>query len=93
MTIVIQCTVFADPAATDIFWEKYNNGVKSIINSNSDGIFGSTILSPSLMIINATIADSGYYQCFATNKIGIGNSQPTRLNVLGGMNLIYLNTV
>lgn len=91
--VTIECTVTAIPDVIKIFWEKSVNGEISSINARTLGIQGSIVKNPSLIILNATLTDSGYYTCFAENKVGIGMSRTTYLNVHGGLIFIKYSFV
>lgn len=86
--VTIECSVVAIPDVIKIFWSKSVNGERTTINAGTLGTRGSMVDNPSLTILNATITDSGGYTCFAENKVGIGMSRATYLNVHGG--LIYI---
>ncbi|CAC5377794.1 HMCN [Mytilus coruscus] len=85
-TIVLGCQVTANPLATDVYWQKLVNGVLITVDmstNNFNKYSGSTVQSPSLIIIDATEADEGNYVCTATNAAGTGSSSQTFLNVVG----------
>jgi hypothetical protein len=44
---------------------------------------GATVASPSMTVTGLALTDEGYYQCFAQNSVGTGNSQQTFLDVVG----------
>ncbi|CAG2256290.1 HMCN [Mytilus edulis] len=85
-SVTMVCTVSANPAHTSVNWQKVVNGVSTNINlSQTNKYSGSTTSSPSLTIINAVIADQGYYTCSAQNSVGTGTSSQTYLGVSGSM--------
>lgn len=83
--ITLHCHVTGSPQPTDIYWEKSVNNGSKLIRSDTAGIHGSTLESPSLTIIYVTTMDSGMYMCHAVNIVGIGRSRQIKLQVVGGM--------
>ncbi|CAC5398269.1 unnamed protein product [Mytilus coruscus] len=78
------CTVSANPVHTSVYWQKDVNGVATNINlSQTSKYSGSTTTSPSLTVLNAVIADQGYYTCNAQSSVGTGTSSQTFLGVSG----------
>lgn len=84
-SITIGCTVSATPAATSVYWTRDVNGQSTNIgpSTNPSKYGGSTIVSPSLTILNADLSDRGNYICYAVNSIGTGSSQQAVLGVSG----------
>ncbi|XP_076095861.1 basement membrane-specific heparan sulfate proteoglycan core protein-like [Mytilus galloprovincialis] len=88
-SVTMVCTVSANPAHTSVNWQKVVNGVSTNINlSQTNKYSGSTTSSPSLTIINAVIADQGYYTCSAQNSVGTGTSSQTYLGVSGSVPVV-----
>ncbi|VDH91359.1 Hypothetical predicted protein, partial [Mytilus galloprovincialis] len=84
--ITIPCTVSAIPKETNIYWTVTvgNNTEQTIsIMKNTQKYQGSSVNSPSLIILSTTQSDSGVYRCHATNNVGTGHSNPTTLHVVG----------
>ncbi|CAC5377805.1 unnamed protein product [Mytilus coruscus] len=85
-SVTMVCTVSANPVHTSVYWQKDVNGVATNINlSQTSKYSGSTTTSPSLTVLNAVIADQGYYTCNAQNSVGTGTSSQTFLGVLGSV--------
>lgn len=85
--VTLNCTVVSSPPHTEVFWEKkrqLNNGI-TIIRQGESGTSGSTNNMPALTINATRTTDPGHYFCAAKNMVGIGLSQETVLNVIGGM--------
>ncbi|XP_052106688.1 hemicentin-1-like [Mytilus californianus] len=82
--ITIPCTVSANPLETNIYWTVTvgSNAEQTISMTNTQKYQGSSINSPSLIILSTTQSDSGVYRCHATNNVGTGQSNPTTLNVI-----------
>lgn len=80
----IRCNIKSVPVFTIIYWQQISNGTTINITSNSPGITGITISTPSITILKATPSNSGQYMCFAVNIAGIGQSISINLNVVGG---------
>ncbi|CAC5377795.1 HMCN [Mytilus coruscus] len=86
-SVIMVCTVSANPVHTLVYWQKDVNGVATNINlSQTSKYSGSTMTSPSLTILNAVIADQGYYKCSAQNSVGTGTSSQIFLDVSGTAN-------
>ncbi|VDI64481.1 Hypothetical predicted protein [Mytilus galloprovincialis] len=83
--ITLHCHVTGSPQPTDIYWEKSVNNGSKLIRSDTAGIHGSTLESPSLTIIYVTTVDSGMYMCHAVNIVGIGRSRQIKLQVVGAL--------
>ena len=83
-SVTLGCTVTASPTETNVYWRRIVNGQQTSIDLTSGRFSGSTVGSPSLTISGLTLSDEGYYQCFAQNSVGTGNSQQTLLDVVGG---------
>ncbi|OWF56211.1 Titin [Mizuhopecten yessoensis] len=77
------CTVSSNPAHTQVYWQRIDNGVAVNINLNNNKYSGSTISNPSLTISNAEANDATVYTCSATNAVGTGTSGQTQLSVTG----------
>ncbi|XP_063428594.1 hemicentin-1-like isoform X17 [Mytilus trossulus] len=83
-TVTLGCTVTASPTHTVVYWQRIgNNNVGTTVDMNNNKYSGSTVNSPSLTINNAALSDEGSYRCYATNSIGLGQSQNTFLDVVG----------
>lgn len=83
-SIMLECTVHADPPVRHVFWKKSVNGLITTITPGTIGTQGSTPSNPSLIIVVPTNWDSGNYVCFAINDIGQRGSLSTELKVSGG---------
>ena len=81
-TVTMVCTVQANPTETSVYWRKLVNGQMITIDMNNVRYTGSTVGSPSLTISALELSDEGYYQCYAQNSVGTGQSQQTSLRVL-----------
>ncbi|XP_071159617.1 hemicentin-1-like isoform X12 [Mytilus edulis] len=79
----LECTVTASPTHNNVYWQRNINGVSTTITINNNKYSGSTVSNPSLTINNADNNDEGFYICFATNSVGLGQSANTFLDVLG----------
>ncbi|XP_071166138.1 hemicentin-1-like [Mytilus edulis] len=88
--ITIPCTVSANPTETNIYWTVAvgNNAEQTISMTNTQKYQGSSVNSPSLIILSTTQSDSGVYRCHATNNVGTGQSNPTTLNVVGNIPVV-----
>lgn len=82
--VSLNCTVTALPNHTRIYWKKHKNDIITTITQETEGISGSSIDSPTLIIKFVTLTDTGSYMCFAENSVGIGSSRSTLLTVTGG---------
>ncbi|XP_021354709.1 cell adhesion molecule 3-like, partial [Mizuhopecten yessoensis] len=82
-SITLGCTVSANPAHTNVFWQRNIGSGTQTITIDGVNYSGSTVNSPSLTVLNANTADSGTYTCFATNSVGTGQSSATTLTVSG----------
>ncbi|CAC5384056.1 HMCN [Mytilus coruscus] len=83
--ITLHCHVTGTPKPTDVYWERSVNNGSKIIRSDTAGIHGSTLESPSLAILYVTTLDSGMYMCHAVNLVGIGRSRQIKLQVEGAL--------
>ncbi|CAG2221471.1 HMCN [Mytilus edulis] len=81
--ITLNCNVKADPAITDVYWERVQNETSMIINQGSVGVQGITPQNPSLIIISITDIHIGKYRCFASNAVGTSGSESMSLDVIG----------
>ncbi|XP_076071918.1 protein sax-3-like isoform X2 [Mytilus galloprovincialis] len=83
----INCTVDAEPQATQVFWIKSNLKLHELVELNAGlpGTMGMTVDEPSLTITYATESDAGLYACFAINEIGKGRSDTAVVTVKGGV--------
>ncbi|CAG2199010.1 TN [Mytilus edulis] len=88
-SVTLQCAVASSLTVTSVYWYKIVYGKIKILNSTSSGINGSSISNPSLTIINAALCDQGYYTCFATNILGVGQSANTSLSINGSTITLY----
>lgn len=84
-TVTLGCTVSGSPSATNVYWQRTQNGVVTTINSNTNTnkYSGSTTTTPSLTISGADQNDEATYVCFATNVVGTAQSSQTFLDVTG----------
>lgn len=80
----INSTIEAEPTMTDLFWIKSDDQQIIILNAGLPGTLGMTVDEPSLTITYATESDAGLYACYATNRIGKGNSNTVRVTIKGG---------
>ncbi|XP_052103233.1 hemicentin-1-like [Mytilus californianus] len=88
-SVTMVCTISANPVHTSAFWHKVVNGVATNINlSQTSKYSGSTTTSPSLTVLNAVVADEGYYTCSAQNSVGTGTSSQTFLGVSGSVPVV-----
>ena len=78
------CDIRSTPNHTQVYWHKVSNELKTNITSETSGIDGATVISPSLTILRTVTSDSGLYTCCAVNAVGIGCSNTTQLTVIGG---------
>ncbi|XP_052079356.1 hemicentin-2-like isoform X1 [Mytilus californianus] len=83
--ITLHCHVTGTPKPTDVYWERSVNNGSKIIRSDTAGIHGSTLESPSLTILYVTTLDTGMYMCHAVNLVGIGRSRQIKLQVAGAL--------
>ncbi|XP_052058076.1 hemicentin-1-like isoform X7 [Mytilus californianus] len=88
-TVTLTCTVSANPAHNNVYWQKVVNGVSQSVTIGNR-YTGSTVSSPSLTISNAVQNDEGFYVCYATNSVGTGNSQQTFLDVQGNIPVVQV---
>ncbi|CAC5393170.1 HMCN [Mytilus coruscus] len=83
-TVTLECIISGTPAATRVYWEATKNDVTTQIEvTNSIKYSGSSISTPSLTISNAILEDEGVYKCFAENVVGLAESNPTTLDIVG----------
>ncbi|KAK3107564.1 hypothetical protein FSP39_017383 [Pinctada imbricata] len=87
VSITIPCSVTSSPAATSIQWQRVSaNGNPSNIDILGSAKYaGGEVSSPSLVIFNSQLSDSGNYRCLATNSIGTGQSTVAYLDVIGNL--------
>ncbi|XP_062603011.1 hemicentin-1-like isoform X19 [Saccostrea cucullata] len=83
-TAVISCTISnANPAVTEVTWEKVSSGVTTSITVT--GRFnGSTPSVPDLTISNLEPGDAGTYYCSARNAIGTTRSNTGSVLIVTG---------
>ncbi|CAC5383739.1 HMCN [Mytilus coruscus] len=81
--VTLECMIDSSPNHTHVYWQHLYNETVLNITSDSPGVYGSTVIDPSLTILQVTSEDSGHYICFAVNTVGTGKSEPTTLTVLG----------
>ncbi|CAC5425483.1 unnamed protein product [Mytilus coruscus] len=81
--VTLNCTVISNLNIVDVYWERVQNGTKTIINRDSVGYQGISPTHPSLNIVYNTKTHIGTYRCFATNVVGTSVSGSTTLNVIG----------
>lgn len=67
-----------------MYWEKKNGGEVITLTSQTKGIRGITVGTPSLTILFVTSTDTGSYTCFAINNVGVGESKTAELKVIAG---------
>lgn len=82
-TVTLVCSVQANPTETSVYWRKLVNGQLTNIDMSNARYSGATVASPSMTITGLALTDEGFYQCFAQNSVGTGNSQQTFLDVVG----------
>ncbi|XP_076112265.1 hemicentin-1-like isoform X5 [Mytilus galloprovincialis] len=83
-SVTLGCTVTANPSETRVYWKVLDsNGALQNIDTAVSRYSGSVVGSPSLMISGLNKADQAFYQCFADNDVGTGQSSQTFLRVLG----------
>ena len=86
-SINIPCSYVSNPAATSVFWTKFNavagtgSGNSKVIVIDGEKYQGGSLNSPSLTIYNLQNSDEGSYRCSAANIIGQGDSNYVTLNV------------
>lgn len=70
MTETLECTFNSTSPVTQVFWERTNDGTKTIIPNTTDQEknLGSTPRIPSLTIRDIEKSDAGTYRCVATNR-------------------------
>lgn len=82
--LTIHCNVTSSPVHKTVYWEKRNGDEVITLTSQTKGIRGITVGTPSLTIIFVTSTDTGSYTCFAKNNVGVGKSRTTELKVIAG---------
>ncbi|XP_069133868.1 hemicentin-1-like isoform X9 [Argopecten irradians] len=88
-TVIVGCTVNANPFQTSVEWERLVSGVyQTVAISTNNRYSGGSPTVPSLTISNAQPSDTGTYRCKATNAVGTGNSQNTQLTVSGNVPVV-----
>lgn len=86
-SINIPCSYMSNPAATSVFWTKYNpvagtnSGNTKLVEIDGNKYQGANLNSPSLTIYNLDRSDAGSYRCSASNIIGLGESNYVTLNI------------
>lgn len=82
-SITLVCRISnAIPAVSKVYWQRLTNNATTVLTSDSVGIEGVTVDSPSLTISSAKESMSGEYTCFAINSVGTGSSFPSVLTGL-----------
>lgn len=82
--VTISCNITSNPPITNVYWEREFNGTTNVINSWTAGVQGVSLDAPSLNIVKTTTLNNGSYRCIASNNVGIGYSETTALEVIGG---------
>ncbi|XP_060078232.1 hemicentin-1-like, partial [Ylistrum balloti] len=82
---VLQCSVSASPAVSNVFWQKLINNVYTTLTTGTGAYSGATTSSPTLTVLNANSDDSGSYICMASNSVGTGQSSVVTLTVSGSI--------
>ncbi|CAC5391231.1 unnamed protein product [Mytilus coruscus] len=90
--VTMFCNITSDPIVTNVYWEKEFNGTNIVINNLTTGIQGISVDAPSITIVTTTTSDMGNYRCIATNDVGTGCSETTRLEVIGELPSISITT-
>jgi hypothetical protein len=86
-SINIPCSYTSNPAATSVFWTKFNptagtnKGNSEIIVIDGNKYQGGNLNSPSLTIYNLDNSDEASYRCSASNIIGQGDSAYITLGI------------
>lgn len=75
-SVTLACRIVSSSQTTSVTWQRNINGATLIVDTRSDRYSGGTIVSPSLVIKNTTLSDTGLYICSATNDAGV-TSAPT----------------
>lgn len=82
-SVTLACTIVSSSQTTSVTWQRNINGASLIVDTRSDRYSGGTIVSPSLVIKNTTLSDTGLYICSATNDAGVTSAPTIDLNVRG----------
>lgn len=84
-SITLACTVSATPPETNVYWTRAsgNQQEQNVQMSNTNKYSGSSVSSPSLVILNTDLSDIANYRCHASNSVGTGRSDTTTLTVIG----------
>lgn len=82
-SVTLACRIISSSQTTSVTWQRNINGATLIIDTRSDRYSGGTIVSPSLVIKNTTLSDTGLYICSATNDAGVTSAPTIDLNVRG----------
>ncbi|XP_033753605.1 hemicentin-1-like isoform X5 [Pecten maximus] len=90
-TVILECTVSADPGHTAVFWRRLDSGVETTLSIDGVKYSGSTVDNPSLTIDNANSDDISVYTCFATNVVGTTSSSQTTLDVTGNVPVVTVD--
>ncbi|XP_071150591.1 hemicentin-1-like [Mytilus edulis] len=91
-SVTIFCNITSDPDVTNVYWEKEFNGTTIVINDLTTGIQGISVDAPSMTIVTTTTSDIGNYRCIATNDVGTGCSETTKLEVIGELPFVSTTT-
>ncbi|VDI54451.1 hemicentin [Mytilus galloprovincialis] len=89
-SITLACTVSATPPETNVFWTRAsgNQQEQTVQMSNTNKYSGSSVSSPSLVILNTDLSDIANYRCHASNSVGTGRSDTTTLTVIGNIPIV-----
>lgn len=81
----INCIISGKPAATSLYWSKWNNGEEKIIGSCTNPVKykDGTLDTPTLTVTDFMVSDEGKYICKAGNIAGETESNIIQLNCIG----------
>ncbi|CAC5415119.1 HMCN [Mytilus coruscus] len=82
-TIILGCTVSANPPATSVYWQKVTGSTTTTVDMSNSKYTGPSVGTPSLTITNLNSNDAGNYICLAANSVGTGQSIQGPLTVIG----------
>ena len=82
-SVSLICTISPASQALSVSWRRTLNGATLIVDMGSDRYSGGTVLTPSLVIKNTTLSDTGEYICSATNDAGVSAGSTIVLTVQG----------